>query len=31
MDFHPEGESTVRNKQQVFASSRPPARNSSKS
>jgi serine/threonine-protein kinase len=27
MDFHPEeGESTVRNKQQVFASSRPPAK-----
>jgi len=31
MDFHPEGESTVRNKQQVFASSRPPAKNGSKS
>jgi len=30
MDFHPEeGESTVRNKQQVFASSRPPAKNRS--
>jgi serine/threonine protein kinase len=29
MDFHPEGESTVRNKRQVFASSRPPARNGS--
>lgn len=26
MDFHPEGESTVRNKEQVFASSRPPAK-----
>jgi serine/threonine protein kinase len=32
MDFHPdEGESTVRNKQQVFASSRPPAKNGSNS
>jgi len=31
MDFHPEGESTVRNKRQVFASSRPPAKNGSKS
>jgi len=29
LEFHPEGESTVRNKQQVFASSRPPARNRS--
>lgn len=29
MDFHPEGESTVRNKRQVFASSRPPAKNGS--
>ena len=32
MDFHPEeGESTVRNKRQVFASSRPPAKNGSSS
>lgn len=32
MDFHPdEVESTVRNRQQVFASSRPPAKNGSKS